>query len=85
MVEKLEPVIYNDTIKQFNENVPNMLKLINTTSEILERKVMQSVINKDTYIKDVFTDDKEAESILSTSDLYFNSSTARELLDSKLR
>ena len=85
MVDKLEPVIYNDTIKHFNENVPNMLKLINTTTEILERKVMQSVINKDTFIKDVFTDENKAENILTSGDLYFNTSTARELLSSKLR
>ena len=85
MVDKLEPVIYNDTIKQFNENVPNMLKLINTTTEILERKVMQSVINTDTFIKDVFTDENKAENILTSGDLYFNTSTARELLSSKLR
>ena len=35
IVQHLEPLIYNDTLKEFNENVPALLALVNSSSQAM--------------------------------------------------
>ena len=83
MVKHLEPIVYNDTLKEFNTKVPNMLKLVNATSEVLNRAVMQTVIKNDTFVEDTFTNVTKAKEIIISGNI-FNNSNIEDLLDSRI-
>ena len=85
LVKHLEPVVYNDTIKQINIAVPNILKLLNGTARALNNTKLDRVISRTTFITDVFDDITEAKNILTTNDEYFDSYTADALLSAILR
>lgn len=84
IVENLEPIIYNDTIKSFNEDISYLLKLLNSTNSVLERKIIQTVIDEVIYVETIFTDDEKAIEIL-TSNEYFDQSSVNALLKARLK
>ena len=85
IVEDLEPIIYNDTLKNFNENVENILKIVNATTKALDSSTMENVIEKETYLRDIFDNIKQAEVILTTNDKYFAGNNVTALLNATLR
>ena len=85
IVEHLEPVIYNDTLKIFNENVPSLLKVINATSDVLERETVQTVINGDIFVRDIFTDEDKAKEILTRNQTFFNTTSVDILMETRVR
>ena len=85
IVEHLEPIIYNDTLKSFNENVENALKIINATTKALNSSTMENVIKKKTFISDIFTNINEAESILTKNEKFFAENNVTALLNATLR
>ena len=84
IVQHLEPLIYNDTLKEFNENVPALLALVNSSSQALSGRSMQMVINNDTLIKQIFSNVSKAEEIL-TRGQFFSSDNVTALLDARLK
>ena len=86
MVEHLQPIIYNETIKTFNENISNFLRLLNSTNDILERKIIQTVIDEDILIKHIFTNQDKARQILtSNNNDYFDETSVFGLLTARLK
>ena len=84
LVVHLEPIIYNDTLKDFNLNVPNVMKLTNSTTDAVSGKSMEKVIANDTFIKDIFTNVSQAKNVL-VSDSHFDDYNVQGLLDARLR
>ena len=84
IVQHLEPLIYNDTLKEFNENVPALLALVNSSSQALSGTSMQRVINNDTLIKQIYSNVSKAEEIL-TRGPFFSSDNVTALLDARLK
>ncbi len=83
-MEHLEPIIYNDTLKEFNENVPGLLALVNSSSQVLSRGSLQMVINNDTHIEDIFINVLKAEEIL-TRGPFFSTDNVTALMNARLR
>ena len=83
-MEHLEPIIYNDTLKEFNENVPGLMALVNSSSQVLSRGSLQMVINNDTHIKDIFINVSKAEEIL-TRGPFFSTDNVTALMNARLR
>ena len=83
-MEHLEPIIYNDTLKEFNENVPGLLALVNSSSQVLSGGSLQTVINNDTLIKEIFSNESKAEEIL-TRGPYFSTDNVTALMNARLR
>ena len=85
IVEHLEPILYNKTLKTFNENVPVHLTLINETTEALNSSTMLTVMSKDTHVEDIFTNLTAATDILTENETYFDEVTVRALMKARLR
>ena len=84
LVQHLEPVIYNDTVQQFSTNIPNMLKLINGTSEILnETLIMTNFVNRNSTVSEMFYN--ETKLIDTLKDKGFDDANANGLAFSTLR
>ena len=84
IVEHLEPIIYNDTLKEFNENVPRFLALVNSSSQALSGESMQMVIHNDTLIKAIFINESKAEEIL-TRGPFFSTDNVTALMNARLK
>ena len=84
IVEHLEPIIYNDTLKEFNENVPSLLALVNTSSQALSGGSMQNVITNVTLIRDIFSNVSQAEKIL-TGGPFFSTDNVTALMNARLK
>ncbi len=83
-MQHLEPVIYNDTVQQFSTNIPNMLKLINGTSEILnETLIMTNFVNRNSTVSEMFYN--ETKLIDTLKDKGFDDANANGLAYSTLR
>ena len=83
-MEHLEPIIYNDTLKEFNENVPGLVALVNSSSQVLSRGSLQMVINNDTLIEYIFINVSKAEEIL-TRGPFFSTDNVTALMNARLR
>ena len=84
IVQHLEPIIYNDTLKELNENVPSLMALVNSSSDALSGRSMQLVINNDTYIRDIFTNLTRAEEVL-TRGPFFTLDNVTAILEARLK
>ena len=85
IVEYLEPILYNKTLKTFNENVPVHLPLINETTDALNSSTMLTVMTKDTHVEDIFLNVTAAADILTENEIYFDEVTVVALLKARLR
>ena len=84
-MKHLEPIIYNKTLKTFNENVPVHLTLINETTAALNSSTMRTVMSRDTHTEDIFTNLTLAINILTENETYFNEATVQALMKARLR
>ena len=84
-MEHLEPILYNKTLKTFNENVPVHLTLINETAEALNSSTMLRVLSKDTHVEDIFTNVTAARDILTENETFFDEVTVGALMKARLR
>jgi len=44
IIENLQPIIYNDTVQEFNKAVPKILLLLNATAKAINKKHVQDAI-----------------------------------------
>ena len=85
IVEHLEPILYNETLKTFNENVPVHLTLINETTDALNSSTMLTVMTQDIHVEDIFTNITAARDILTQNKTYFDEVTVLGLMKARLR
>ena len=83
IIKYLEPVMYNDTVRDINLALPNVLKLLNGTTEAINDPIFQELINKTTFVSDVFKNKTEARNILTKQ--FFNDYTVEAFMTSLLR
>ena len=80
----MEPILYNETVTNFARNIPNIVKIINSTTEILNGShIMENYIERNGSVADIFYDrDKLIETL---NDGGFDNKNAIGLANSTLR
>ncbi len=56
LVENLEPILYNDTVQEFNKEMPKMLQLLNATAKAVDTKHVQAAIHDGLHFQEHYVE-----------------------------
>ena len=52
LVQHLEPILYNDTVQEFNRAMPKLLLLLNSTAKAVDSKHVQAAIEEGVHFQE---------------------------------
>ena len=83
IVKYMEPVLYNTTVQEFSSNIPNSLRLVNSTAEALNNSIVMEKFAEEVQVSDMFYDPTSIQQLLVTAG--FDPTTAEVFMEATVR